>query len=269
MKESVKKDTKKSAKETVKKSAKERAKEKPQYCYIIGDLMNKANESQDKLAAAIGVNRDRVNNWLNGRSKLDIENLIKIADHYGKTTDYLLGKTTVEIENATMRSIVECTGLSPRTIATIANATGRIDRIRTELGNDYYSFFHKCNPWLRDDAAEALDELVSISDCAFLSALAEIKRLCYNTIDEWEEWEAWIANADDAVDPPLSLQEAEQRYKDLRFALFTISEEAIASAQSLYPYKKSLDRIQEVRKYWYTKDAPGDTRKDGLEGRED
>ena len=64
---------------------------KPRYCEIIGQLMAEHGESQQVLAAAIGANRDKVNNWLGNRSKLDIDNLLKIAEHYGVSADFLLG----------------------------------------------------------------------------------------------------------------------------------------------------------------------------------
>ena len=64
---------------------------KPRYCETIGKLMNEHKESQEALAHAIGTNRDKVNNWLGNRSKLDIENLLKIAEHYSVSADYLLG----------------------------------------------------------------------------------------------------------------------------------------------------------------------------------
>ncbi len=83
----------------------------PEYANIIVALMEEKGETQEKLAAAIGVNRDRVNNWLNGRSKLDYENLIRIAKHYGRSTDYILGLSTVEIDDKDMKTVEAVTGL--------------------------------------------------------------------------------------------------------------------------------------------------------------
>lgn len=63
---------------------------KPTYCTRLGILMTEHKESQEKLASAIGVNRDKVNNWLGNRSKPSINDLIKIADHYAVSVDYLI-----------------------------------------------------------------------------------------------------------------------------------------------------------------------------------
>ncbi len=83
----------------------------PGYAGIIVSLMEEKGETQEKLAGAIGVNRDRVNNWLNGRSKLDYENLIRIAQHYGKSTDYILGLSTVEVDDKDLKTVEAVTGL--------------------------------------------------------------------------------------------------------------------------------------------------------------
>lgn len=85
---------------------------KPDYCFIIGRLMNDNDESQEVLASAIGVNRDRINNWLNGRSKIDYKSLIKVAEHYHVTTDYLLGLSRVKSANIELQGAEQLTGLS-------------------------------------------------------------------------------------------------------------------------------------------------------------
>ena len=67
-------------------------KDYPIYIDKIAMLMVENNETQTDLANATGATRCQVANWLSCRSRLDIESLIKIADHYGKTTDWLLGR---------------------------------------------------------------------------------------------------------------------------------------------------------------------------------
>ena len=49
-------------------------------------------KSQTEFADSIGVNRDRVSNWINGRSDIDIDSLIAISEKYGLSIDYLLGR---------------------------------------------------------------------------------------------------------------------------------------------------------------------------------
>lgn len=54
-------------------------------------LRNKLSQSQ--LAMAIGVTNQNVSDWENGKSETSFEMLVKIADFFGVSTDYLLGRT--------------------------------------------------------------------------------------------------------------------------------------------------------------------------------
>ena len=45
------------------------------------------------MAAAIGVTTDTVKNWQNGRTEIPASKLVALADIFGVTTDYLLGRT--------------------------------------------------------------------------------------------------------------------------------------------------------------------------------
>ena len=70
--------------------------EKPKHCEIIAALMQNNNESTTKLAAAIGVSGNILKNWIRNRTPIDYDGIIKIAEHYGVSTDYLLGLTDPE-----------------------------------------------------------------------------------------------------------------------------------------------------------------------------
>ena len=85
---------------------------KPAYCYRIGSEMDRHGESQDQLAAAIGTNRDKVNNWLNTRSRIDVDSLVKIAKHYNVSTDYLLGIRDDPTTDRDLQFIIDYIGLS-------------------------------------------------------------------------------------------------------------------------------------------------------------
>ena len=53
---------------------------------------NSVNKSPSAVAADIGLSRASVNGWKNGKNPTDA-NLAKIADYFGVSVDYLLGKT--------------------------------------------------------------------------------------------------------------------------------------------------------------------------------
>lgn len=64
-------------------------------------LRNGKNISQQQLADIIGVSQQSINKYENHNVEPDIETLIKIADYFNTSVDYLIGHTDIEhiIEN--------------------------------------------------------------------------------------------------------------------------------------------------------------------------
>ncbi len=48
--------------------------------------------SQGKLALQLNVSKQNISDWENGKSETSFELLVKIADFFEVTTDYLLGR---------------------------------------------------------------------------------------------------------------------------------------------------------------------------------
>ncbi len=92
--------------------------ERAEYINRIVVLMNENELSQDAFAASIGLNRDRVNNWLNGRSKLDIDSLAKISRQYGVSSDWILGLKPIDARSpdSSIQGVAAVTGLSEKAI---------------------------------------------------------------------------------------------------------------------------------------------------------
>lgn len=67
------------------------------------ELRTNAGLSQAEFAKIMRVAQNTVSNWENGNRLLDAENIIRISDFFGCTTDYLLGRVshpTYEIRKA-------------------------------------------------------------------------------------------------------------------------------------------------------------------------
>lgn len=62
-------------------------------------LRNKYGVSQSQLAEAIGVSQQSVNKYENSGVEPDIEMLIKIADRFSVSVDYLIGHEQNEKNN--------------------------------------------------------------------------------------------------------------------------------------------------------------------------
>ena len=58
-------------------------------------LRQKQNISQRELACAIGISQQSINKYENHNIEPDIETLIRIADFFETSVDFLIGPTTV------------------------------------------------------------------------------------------------------------------------------------------------------------------------------
>ncbi|WP_256846883.1 helix-turn-helix domain-containing protein [Paenibacillus sp. Pae108] len=64
---------------------------------ILRELRTKRNISQPELADALGINnRVSISNYENGKAEPKYEDLLKIAEYFNVTVDYLLGRENAE-----------------------------------------------------------------------------------------------------------------------------------------------------------------------------
>lgn len=142
----------------------------PIYLCRIGALMGKNQHSQSDLAEKIGVSRDRVNNWLQDTAPLDADSILKIAELYSVSTDYILGKSDAETNDADMKAVCDYTGLSVKAVQTLTNRDQIADLIFS-MGDDYET---------ADGPQELYDLLVmaleSRSGWKFINALCMVKK---------------------------------------------------------------------------------------------
>ena len=59
----------------------------------IKELREEKHVSQTKLAMDLGLNQNSVSRYENGDRQADYETLIKLADYFNVSLDYLLGRT--------------------------------------------------------------------------------------------------------------------------------------------------------------------------------
>lgn len=60
---------------------------------IIAELRMDKDMKQEDLAAILNISRSALANWEAGNRRVDIETLVVIADYFGVSCDYLLGRT--------------------------------------------------------------------------------------------------------------------------------------------------------------------------------
>ena len=62
------------------------------FAKILKSLSKEKGVSQIQLAKAFNTTQQTVSRWLNGINEPDFETLIRLADYFDCSTDYLLGK---------------------------------------------------------------------------------------------------------------------------------------------------------------------------------
>ena len=65
---------------------------------VLQKLRKDARLTQDQIAEVLGIPKRTYGSWERDEREPDFEMLCKIADYFGVTTDYLLGRTPMEIE---------------------------------------------------------------------------------------------------------------------------------------------------------------------------
>ena len=65
--------------------------------YRIKDLRLSRGLNQVELAKELGVSKQCISNWENDNIQPSIDMLIKIADYFGVSTDYLLGRSNIPL----------------------------------------------------------------------------------------------------------------------------------------------------------------------------
>ncbi len=72
------------------------------------------------VATALGVSRQSVGYYMDGTNQPTIENLIRLADYFGVSTEYMLGRTESRHAELDLRIASEVTGLSDQALTVLA-----------------------------------------------------------------------------------------------------------------------------------------------------
>ena len=76
----------------------------------------KPNVTQGQLAELLGVTRQTVSQYVNGISEPGYAALVKIADFFDVSIDYLLGRTETRTTELSVKEVCEMTGLNEHSI---------------------------------------------------------------------------------------------------------------------------------------------------------
>lgn len=188
----------------------------PTYITEIGKLMAEYGHSQNDLADKLGVSRDRVNNWLLDTAPLDADNIVKIANLYGVTTDRLLGVPE------------KSTGFSQKAVDNVRRFRSFVEDFYHNSEFDSISQDHFIQKFSR-----ALDNVLGCSNLApFLVAIANVGLARYAAAEQLKQ----------AQNP----QAAAGALIKLRFALYQVGEQGQAIARELHDTDKVENELRSI-----------------------
>ena len=84
----------------------------------IKELRKAKRVSQVEMASALGLTKQCVSNWENDNIQPSVEMLVKIADYFGVTTDYLLCRKETDV--------ISVEGLTPVEISHIRDIVANL-----------------------------------------------------------------------------------------------------------------------------------------------
>lgn len=79
----------------------------------IKNLRQSRELNQVQLAEKLGVKKQSISNWENDNIMPSVDMLIRIADFFHVSTDYLLGR---DVQDTSAPQMLDITGLTPRQI---------------------------------------------------------------------------------------------------------------------------------------------------------
>lgn len=104
---------------------------------ILGERLKsarvKAGQTQEDIAKLLRVQRQVISYFENGSRTPNIDDLIKLAEIFGTSTDYLLGLTDAQSTDLEVKYICDYTGLSEAAVSELHNNKELINGCNDEL----------------------------------------------------------------------------------------------------------------------------------------
>ncbi|MBR2924243.1 MAG: helix-turn-helix transcriptional regulator [Clostridia bacterium] len=107
---------------------------------ILRGLMKEKGISQQTLAEAVGVARQTISQYMDGKAQPTIDKFSLIADFFDVSADYLLGKTPVEEINIEKKAISKATGLNRKSLQLLEKYQAPASR---EIINNFIQYICK------------------------------------------------------------------------------------------------------------------------------
>lgn len=123
-------------------------------------LLMKSRKRQKDLAAYLGVTDNTISYFVSGKRTPNIEQIIKIAQYFGVSTDYILGLSDAETNNKDVQFICDYTGLNEEAVNSLHKTKEDINDMGKNL--DFVDFLLVNGKDVFERAIEYRDTIINI-----------------------------------------------------------------------------------------------------------
>jgi len=217
----------------------------------IRDLREAKKESHASLGNAVSISEQALKNYeqaalYKGQSTgkdrvtkiagMNINNLCKLADHFGVSTDYLLGRSGIQTADANIQAACKTTGLTEKAIKVIKEQDIMESWILSEL----------------------------IETDGFVELIIDISEL-YETAQILEDVYSYVTNGTPLIDNSVPSNPEDlliRLYDHVRLEQFELRERFAAIVERVIPTKDNLSKVKELLRQY-----GGLSASDGFTGR--
>lgn len=130
-------------------------------------LMEASGETQDSLSKVAKKTRQTISQYVNGISEPGYDTLIKIAEHFRVSVDYLLGRTDTKSQSKDIQSICGVTGLSEKVVLRLIGWRSADNLEGSEIGADIIEEIKEHRYWMKMSPQKVID----FANCVLYSYL--------------------------------------------------------------------------------------------------
>lgn len=223
----------------------------------IAKLRKSSGEKQEDLAEVLGCNRGSLANYETGKRTPDIDTIIKIAQHYKTTTDYILGVTDNKTTDTTVQAICDYTGLSENSVNLLRICKNIMYKFREDKDiADAGKMFFETMDHLVDSIAFVKDDF-----CKML--------LKYRTsLQKGIELNSSYLESSDSKDRDDILYYIDEQEKSIKYNRYDLQEEFIKFIENFFyeeisNYSALKKDVSEEKYAEYDKNSKGGSKRDG------
>ncbi len=154
------------------------------FAKILTELRERTGKKRQEVADALEISRASLEYYEKGKRKPDIEVLVKIADYYKVSTDYLLGLSDVPTTDKDIKFICDFTGLNQQAVETLS----KCNKDYGELPKEPLNLGYLVNNFINAFIENGLLYSVSLRANSFLLNLFEQKTNYIKAIEYYREY---------------------------------------------------------------------------------